>query len=237
MSAFKKVPRVFTAEDGVAPISPEMAKYAAPADAPLTGVAKAQAEAEARAKKLEGTEEQVHEILGSKDVAARYKIQVFFGPKRTLLGPNVVQVQFFESGKKLHGGGDELLAICRNIQNESEGCGGFIPGDCVKGMVAMCPNCHQAIARPLCTEQLIANFSTRRLAKELVKFWYQLGSNADVYCKYDKDDIHYTAMVQKLGAKRARELRGRHIYPLKNILTDTAAGADLESRFFAFLTA
>ena len=35
---------------------------------------------------------------------------------------------------------------------------------------------------------------------------------------------------------KARVNRGLHIYPLKNIITDTKNGADLYKRFLAFIT-
>ena len=195
-------------------------------------------EAVARARTTDSgpSEVEVHSVLEG-SVRAKYKIELFFGPNRTINGPNVVQVKFFESGKKLHGGGDDLMFICRSSENEKEGCGGFIPSDCIKAGVAICPSCSKAINAAYLSDYLIANFSTKRLAKELVTFFNKLGGHADIYCKYDPADIRYVAMVQRLGSKKAHELRGLHIYTLDRILRDTNAGADLEGRFYAFLTA
>jgi hypothetical protein len=181
-------------------------------------------------------EAEVHAVLDG-TVRAKYKIEVFFGPKRTIAGPNVVQVKFFESGKKLHGGGDDLMFLCRSNDNDNEGCGGFISSDCIKGGVAVCPSCGKAIRSDKLSDYLIANFSTRRLAAEILKFFNKLGGSADIYCKYDRTDIRYMAMEKDLGVKRAHELRGLFIYPLARLLRDTNAGADLEGRIYAFLSA
>jgi hypothetical protein len=43
-------------------------------------------------------------------------------------------------------------------------------------------------------------------------------------------------MEQAKGPEAAARLKGMHIYPLKNILKDTAHGADLTKRFLTFLT-
>jgi hypothetical protein len=195
-------------------------------------------EALARSKEaLKGpSEAEVHSVLEG-SLRAKYKIEVFFGPHRTVTGPNVVQVKFFESGKKLHGGGDDLMFICRSNDHGDEGCGGFITSDCIKGGVAVCPSCGKAIRSDKLSDYLMANFTTRRLAIELLKFFNKLGGMADIYCKYDRTDIRYMAMEKELGVKKAHSLRGLHIYTLDRILRDTNAGADLEGRIYAFLSA
>jgi hypothetical protein len=74
------------------------------------------------------------------------------------------------------------------------------------------------------------------LAKELTKIFHSLGGNADVYLKFHKTDVRYLALERDKGPDVARRLKGLAIYPLRNILKDTAAGADLTSRFKAFIT-
>jgi hypothetical protein len=194
------------------------------------------AAARASGRKSQVGEREVHRDLSIGIVRAKYKIEVFFGKDRTIKGPNVVQLQFFQSGMKLHGGGDDLMFLCRN-EDGTQGCRAFIPSDAFRGGIAICPSCQKAIKGEAMAERLIANFSTKQLAEEISKFWRQLGCSADIYCKYDPTDIRYKTMVEKFGTKKAKKLRGMHIYPLRNILQDTAAGASLENRVFAFLTA
>jgi hypothetical protein len=61
--------------------------------------------------------------------------------------------------------------------------------------------------------------------------------------KYARDDIRAAAAAEKLKnfqgerVNLARAKRAMSIYPLRNILKDSSAGADLLSRFQAFLLA
>lgn len=249
--AFKSAPREYQGTDPskdnyVVSISDEQAKHAMPYSA-----AKA-AEYREQVKEAQGTArpsaDELDKAIGSANVPAKYKIEVYFGPKRTTFGPNSLTVKFWESGRRLHGGGDDLMYMCRNRENFSEGCGKLFVSDCVTGPVAICSHCQKAILAELCVRVLVFKderptggqdyrIETRKLAELLAKYWRKLDGNADIYCKFDQSDIQYIAMVKKLGAARARELRGLSIYPLKNLLADTQHGASLEDRIFSYLTA
>lgn len=197
-----------------------------------------QALAELRAKKNKAVAEtDVHADLGSKELPAKYKIEVYFGPERTLNGPNVVKISFWESGRRLHGGGDDLMFMCRSNDDSGQGCGAIFSSDCVSGAAAICPKCQKALNRELCARGLVGKKTTKELAENLAAFWYKLDSNADIYCKYDRADIRYVAIEKSMGTAKARQLKGLSIYPLKNLLTDTANGASLSDRIYAFLTA
>ena len=184
------------------------------------------------------TPEEAEKTLGlAKELRAKYKIEVTFVEGRTMHGPNKCGIQLWESGKRFHGGGDELMYWCKdNRDGENGGCWGAITGDCIKGGVAYCTHCNRAVNPEYLTNMKIGNVTSQNLAKELVKLFRQLDSNADIYIKYHKTDVHYVAMEAAKGPDVARRLKGMHIYTLRNIVTDTAAGADLGKRFFAFLT-
>lgn len=169
------------------------------------------------------------------EIKAKFKIELMFGPKRTVTGPNVVVIQCWESGKRFHGGGDDLMYFCRDVESE-EGCWAPITGDRIASGVAFCFNCGQVSARRL-TGQRFMKVPTKILAEHVANIWRQLDQKADIYCKYDRDDIRYKVIEEKKGAAEAHRLRGLFIYPLKNILKDTAAGASVESRFEAFFKA
>jgi hypothetical protein len=223
---------------GIAPISEHVARHATQASTiSQADIAHMQAIQRARANNGSQTEEEVKSILDKPKIKARYKIEIFFGPDRTLQGPNLCQVQFFESGKKLNGDGDDMMFVCANPDEPSLGCGSFIPGDAIKGGIAICPGCKMAIKQTALTERLIGRLTTRNLATSLAKWFRKLDSDCDLYCKYDREDIRYVAMVQRLGSQAAHRLRGLHIYPLRNIIKDLSNGASLEDRIFAFLTA
>lgn len=185
------------------------------------------------------TSEQAEKNLGATpEIKAKYKIEVMFDHKRTTAGPNLCGIQLWESGKKFHGGGDELMYWCKIADSQTnEGCGSPISSDHMRGPVAICPGCGRAIKLEAASNMRVVRLPTKKLAEELEKIFRSLGSNADIYVKYHKTDIHYIAMERKKGPAVARKLKGMHIYPLKNILKDTAAGSDVAVKFHTFLTA
>ena len=169
-------------------------------------------------------------------ILAKYKIEVTFVEGRTVKGPNRLGIQIWESGKRFHGGGDELMYWCKdNRKDENSGCWAPIPSDCIRGGVAICPSCKRAVNAEYLTNMRLGYVTSQNLAKELVTMFRSLSSNCDIYLKYHKTDIHYIALEREKGPDVARRLKGMHIYPLKNIIKDTSNGSDLEKRFYAFV--
>lgn len=198
----------------------------------------AQEEAAKRAREHSpDAEKEVHETLASGELIAKYKIEVTFTQGRTTHGPNVVGIQVWESGKRFNGGGDELAFFCKDASKGSDlGCWGVIIGDYVKGGIAYCPHCKRQVNASLLTNMKVGRVTSQNLAKELAKLFRELGSNADIYLKYHMTDVRYIAMERAKGPDVAARLKGMHLYPLKNIVKDTSAGADLAKRFFIFIT-
>lgn len=188
------------------------------------------------------TDARMESQLGG-EVRAKYKIEVeFLGPDekgypgRTSKGPNRLGVKVWESGKRFHGGGDELMFWClSSLKGVSGGCGAIMSADNIRNGVAMCPSCKNMMNLEAMTDTRAGFFTNQSLAKELLRIFRFLGSDCDIYIKFHKTDIHYIAMERDKGPEVASRLKGMHIYPLKNILKDTAAGADLGKRFEAFL--
>lgn len=184
------------------------------------------------------TSGQVLKDLGGKEeVRAKYKIEVTFVKNRTSRGLNAVGVQIWESGKRFHGGGDEMMFWCKDSRKGQDGgCWGPIPGDNIKAGVAYCPSCKKAMNADLLTNMKLGNVYMDTLSKELEVIFRQLDGDADLFLKFHKTDIRYIAMVKAKGSLVAERLKGMSIYPLKNILKDISSGADLAGRFKAFLT-
>lgn len=166
---------------------------------------------------------------------AKFKIEVTFGPKRTIPGPNLLGIQIWESGKRLNGGGDDLSFWCLS-RKSNEGCGSVITSDNIRGGIAVCPSCQRMVNAELLTNMKIGKITTKDLSVVIEKIFRGLGHNADIYLKYDQQDIRVLAMERQKGRNVARRLKGMHIYPLRNILKDTANGASLAPRILAFLT-
>ena len=171
------------------------------------------------------------------EVRAKWKIEVTFVKNRTLTGLNAVGIQVWESGKHFHGGGDALAFFCQDSrEGHEEGCGGIIPQDNVApNGIAYCPSCRRAVNAQFLANIRLGNVYMDSLAKSLEKLFRQLGSNADIFIKFHKMDVRYIALERAKGPAVAAKLKGMHIYPLKNILKDTSAGALLVDRIKAFL--
>jgi hypothetical protein len=187
---------------------------------------------------------------------AKYKIQIWFRSDRSMHKPVTFSMSFWESGKRLHGGGDELLFICRrheqapkikpfamaNIARKSisqKGCDGLISGDHVspEGIV-VCPHCGISHRSDQIGDAIMfPNVTIDSAAKILAQWWRKIGSNADIYAKYSPTDPRTVMMSRAYSPRKAREKKGLTIYPLGNILKDTLNGASLESRMRAFITA
>lgn len=170
-------------------------------------------------------------------VRAKYKIEIMFMPGRKVQGPNLVGITIWESGKRFHGGGDEKIFFCKDSrQGHNEGCWGPIPADYIKNDIAFCPRCQKGIQAKYLTDLRIFKLSTSDLAKVVHQIFLNLGQNADIYCKYSKDDPHFQLMIRERGWAAANRYKGMFIYPLHRILQDTAHGADIVKCFRIFLS-
>lgn len=181
-------------------------------------------------------DQQIVEVDSEKP--AGYKIEITYGPDRTPNGPNISCLQLWESGTRFDGGGDDKMFWCQDVRpGENSGCWGAIPPGALVGGVARCPSCKSMINVNFLTGEKFVKLTTEALALEVETLFRSLKNNADVYCKYHPTDMRYIALRNSHGLEKARRLRGLFIYPLKNIIKDTANGASLFSRFRAYLSA
>jgi len=187
---------------------------------------------------------------------ADYKIQIWFRSDRSMHKPIAYTLSFWESGKRLHGGGDEMMYVCRRhadapkiapfeianvsrIKNITEkGCDKLIPGGLLdtSGLV-VCPHCGIRHRSDQVGDSIFYRTSIDQAARILVTWWRKMECNADIYAKYSPQDPRTVMMLQNYNPRVAREKKGLTIYPLENILKDTMSGATVESRFKAFITA
>lgn len=173
--------------------------------------------------------------MGELTIRAKYKIEVIFGENRTLQGPNIITLKLWESGRRLNGGGDDLAFWCMN-EKGTQGCGKIITSDHIKNGIGFCPHCKMGVNARLLVDGRVGVWATKNLSVILEKLFRELDSSADIYVKYHKKDPRFIAMMKADGPETAKRLKGMHIYPLKNILKDTANGSSLSNRFNAFLT-
>jgi hypothetical protein len=192
---------------------------------------------------------------------AQYKIEVHFGKDRSTHAPCTGALLIWESGRRLHGGGDEKMYWCG-----WKDCGKPIKTENFAHMHVVCPSCQKESfldevtkeqhirymkkegrdprdieILPIVVGERFFKMSPPNIASLLVKTFEELQRNADVYLKFHPLDIRYigkdetTADINKLI--KARERREPLIYPLRRIIKDVTAGADLHARFLAMITA
>lgn len=186
---------------------------------------------------------------------ADFKIQIWFVSDRNLKGESSFTLSFWESGKRLHGGGDEMMFVCRRHAKAKKltsievsrpghkslterGCDGLIPGSLVQaGGLVVCPHCMTRHKSDQIGDSIFYRTDMDKAAEILAGWWRRLECNSDIYVKYSPTDPRTRLMAQTLGYKKARDLKGLTIYPLMRILADVSAGSSVEARFKALLTA
>jgi len=210
------------------------------------------------------TPEDVQRMEDEEKDKAKYKIEVLFHPTlRSSLAhkPSPAMITLWESGKRLHGGGDEKMywcgygdcwmplfpddfgymhVVCRYCKREQ-----FLDNDSRAAHIRMLKKekrSSDGIERlPTVGGERLVNLPPPKLADLLVKVWNQLGGESDVYFKHAKKKISYdklhetTSDLDNLELVRVQRQPG--IYTLKSIRKDIASGADLRSRFLAMIVA
>lgn len=198
------------------------------------------------------TDDQKHELDQKMKLAdkalkeqgkAKYKVELMFVRARSTWKPTWGAISIWESGAKLHGGGDGAMYFCPGKKLGKNDCEMPIPSYSNAMGHMVCPHCGSVWDSKAPHNVHIGNYTMRTWAELLYKYYRVLGHDADLYLKHSPDDIRSIAAMEQerqLGGDlltRMRNSRALHIYPLANIIKDTAAGADILSRFYAFLTA
>lgn len=191
---------------------------------------------------LEQQKATLDKLLEAKDLA-KYKIEVLFGRGFSTRKPSHGGVSFWESGNKLHGGGDTIMHFCPGKELKVNDCDAFIPDASHGYGFLVCPRCGRTWDGEKVGGQILARLQIQDWAKLVVKYFAKLEMRADIYVKYHPDDIRSAAALeqskQRMGdvLQGARKSRRPRIYPLKNIIKDMNAGASLDDRILAFLRA
>lgn len=184
-------------------------------------------------------------LFKSKAVVAKHKIEVQFGKERSTWKPFPGMISLFLSGTKLNGGGDDKLYMCP--RND---CSGIVPpfkrfvrevgGKAVA--YVPCPTCGVMWPEGELVGEIFYRLMPRDWASVILKFFARVEHDADLYVKYHPTDIRAQTMMELARARggeainKARKNRGLYIYPLRNIIKDTSAGADLYGRILTFIT-
>lgn len=195
--------------------------------------------------------------LNEQKLKGKYKIQVWFKSDRSNKKPMAFSVSAWQSGKRLHGGGDEMMFICRRhadaplikskdlkfrtadhkVEPTPRGCNLFIPGDMNINDIISCPHCGAQHHAEHIGDSVYYRLDADNAAKVLVDWYHRLEDCADIYAKYSPTDPRTIMMANNYDPFTARSKKGLTIYPWKNILQDVSNGSTLHSRFKAFILA
>lgn len=180
----------------------------------------------------------------SEEVHALYKIEVLFGKNHHVNGELTYgMLTMWESGTKLHGGGDSLIYICPGKHLNRNTCEGVIPTALAGKGVIVCPQCLTAWPAKDLIGQVYFKLPIQKVAELVHKWFNTLGMNADIRIKYFYEDLRVAAekeqekqlMGDLLEVARSGAKRISRVYPLANIMKDVGAGADVYNRILAFV--
>jgi hypothetical protein len=207
---------------------------------------------EEEAAAVEARKSELDKLL-EREQLAKYKLEVMFSHRHTMRAPTPGTVTWWESGTKLHGGGDAKLYLCDNSvprdyngrNLEGAGCRQFIPESAHGLSRIVCPNCMRMWAPEHLVGEIFYRLPIEKWADVLLDWYQRLEMRADIRIKYARMSIKGAQEREAekklqgdlLNKARSFEQRSVYIYPLKNIIKDTSAGADLRGRILAFLKA
>lgn len=186
------------------------------------------------------SKEELDNLYGERP--AKYKIEVIFPPRRKHNEAVACAVTLFKSGKKLHGGGDELIYVCRNERDATIGCGsplkenpliGTVDGGVVT--VFHCATCNKYVNRELLASTILYKLPVKTIAKNIYNLFRKLDSDADIYLKHMKADIREASLSKGKMEEIPTQVEYA-IYTLKSILKDTANNSQIVKKIEDFLT-
>lgn len=170
---------------------------------------------------------------------AKFKIELHFGKGRSSNGPFAGSLHVYRSGSVLAGGGDEILYPCPDNK-----CSGYMEPEHVAVEFAFCPVCHKKWHKIKdMNEGRLFKLPAQKWAKVIAKVFNNLHGDADIYLKSHPQDIRRASLLEQMRERRGDDYRGVHekrvyvMYSIDRIMKDLHAGADLEKRLLAFVTA
>lgn len=182
-------------------------------------------------------------ILKAEKKPASFKLEVMFNDERSFHKPFAGVVTWWESGTKLHGGGDSKIYLCPGKELKGTGCESFLFDKSTGMNFIVCPECGSLWRGEEVFGEVFYKLPMEKWADVLLSWFVKLGLDADIRIKYARDDIRTVAMREQekqmggelLLTARGDDRRSAAVYPLHNIIKDTSAGADLHGRILAFL--
>lgn len=191
-------------------------------------------------------EEKLQTILSAfdpRESKAQFKLEAFLlgGPRKTVDVKGLFS--FYTNGGFLNGGGDAGVYLCPQVIEPGKHCYAPIDAQFITAGKAVCTACRRVTDAKELVGQLVVTAPISRWAQLMVRFFYALNCSADVVLNVERQSLRRATQEElerhRGGERYAAVAREREciVYPLANIIQDTASGAGLETRFRAFLEA
>lgn len=185
---------------------------------------------------------------GLDDIKAKYKLEIVVNEERTAMKPYFGLVTAWTNGGLLHGGGDGGIYFCSNLvekDGHTKTCSAPLDLRWIGRKNAVCPTCRRMVDVKELAGQVGYRATSQVWAGIIARMWLALGGDADLRLGVLGDSLRRkTDDVVKNAAPTAGDKLNyvRHkrlwiVYPLKNLIKDISAGAGLEQRIRAFLSA
>lgn len=179
------------------------------------------------------------DIFRSDQGLAKFKIELMFTKEFSITKPVPGVISFWESGTKLHGGGDALIHFCPGKKLGTNECQSHIPDPAHGYGLLVCPACKTVWKGDQVYGQIIGRHTAQQWANLICTYFRRLEMRCDIVIKYHSSDIR-NATVQRfnndaLQSVRSGQKRRKSIYTLASLLKDMSAGAELYDRVLAFV--
>ncbi len=184
--------------------------------------------------------------MSTETIKAKYKLEVVF-TERSIFKPFFGMVSAFTNGGFAHGGGDEAIYFCPVLverDGQTRTCSEPLDLRWLGKEIAICPKCKNTPSPKDLVGQIGYKATITDWGKIIARIWSALDGDADIRMGvFSSGSIRGRTedILNKVSHSAGDKLdmtRGKRewaCYPLRNIIKDTSAGADLEKRISAFL--
>ena len=184
-------------------------------------------------------------LLEKEGQKALYRVEVFFGTSRSTWKPTFGIVSFWAAGARLSGEGDAKLYLCPGERLGKSACENIIPEAGMMHGKIFCPSCNQVWTQEEVIGEVMYRLTMQNWTHVVLGHFRKLGCNADITLKFSPHELRRATEKEQekdfrgdlMDAVRIKRIQQGAIYPLRNIIKDTTAGADLYNRIHTFLTA
>ena len=135
------------------------------------------------------------------------------------------------------------MYFCPSSKLRHGDCDGVIGGAAQGYGHLVCPKCKKVWKGSQVDGEIVGKWTTQTWATVALKYFMLMDCNADIYLKYMRYSLRDAAGIEQVKQQHGDKLeavrtsRVKVIYPLRNLIKDTAAGSDILTRLRAFLAA